>query len=176
MRTMRAEIYWVTTIGSARLATMPKPRGGDRLEDEIGSLREMGVDVLVSTLIDEEIVEDSVSLVDEARYCVDHRIEFLRFPIPDHTAPPLDEKLAEFIKELSARLAAGKNIAIHCRAGLGRSTTIAACLMVSAGINPIGACEMISAARGFTVPETDEQRNLIVGFADRSREGKLRMG
>ncbi|MBO0721883.1 MAG: dual specificity protein phosphatase family protein [Blastocatellia bacterium] len=166
---MLAEIYWVTTIGSSRLATMPKPRGGEWLEDEIRSLREMGVDVLVSTLTDEEIIEEGVSLADEPRYCINDRIEFLRFPIPDHTAPPLDEKLVEFIKELSARIPAGKNIAIHCRAGLGRSTTIAACLMVSVGINPIKACEMISAARGFTVPETDDQRNLIVQFADRSR-------
>ncbi|MBO0798587.1 MAG: dual specificity protein phosphatase family protein [Blastocatellia bacterium] len=170
---MRAEIYWVTTTGSARLATMPKPRGGEWLEDAIRSLREMGVDVLVSTLTDEEILEEDVSLADEARYCENNRIEFLRFPVPDHTAPPLDEKLVKFIQELSARVASGKDIAIHCRAGLGRSTTIAACLMVSAGINPIRACEMISAARGFTVPETDDQRNLIVRFADRSRDGQI---
>jgi len=160
---MLAEIFWVTTIGSARLATMPKPRGGDWLEDEIRSLREQGVDVLVSTLTDEEIVE--VALADEPLYCMNNLIEFLRFPIPDHTAPPLDGKLSEFITGLSARIAAGKNIAIHCRAGLGRSTTIAACLMVSAEIDPLRACDLISAARGYTVPETEEQRNLVMRFA-----------
>lgn len=164
---MRAEIYWIIEIGSARLATMPMPRAGKRLEGEIESLREMGVDVMVSTLTDEEIVE--VSLTEEPLYCAQNGIEFLRFPIPDHTAPPLSDRLIRFVDQLSQRLAAGKSVAVHCRAGLGRSTTIAACLMVSDGIDPSSACEIISAARGFTVPETEEQRDLVMQFANMTR-------
>ncbi len=160
---MRAEIYWVTQINSARLATMPKPRGGDRLEDEVISLRRMGVDVLVSLLTDEEIIE--VSLSDEALHCANNRIEFLRFPIPDHNVPPLDEKTVAFIHELWGRLVAGKNMAIHCRAGLGRSSMIAACIMVLAGVDSNSVFEMIKAARGFSVPDTEEQRELVVKFA-----------
>jgi protein-tyrosine phosphatase len=160
---MRAEIYWVTEIYSARLATMPKPRGGDWLEDEIISLREMGVDVLVSLLTDEEIIE--VALADEALHCANNHIEFLRFPIPDHSVPPLNEKTARFIHELWERLAAGKSIAIHCRAGLGRSSMIAACIMVLAGIDPNSVFDLIKAARGFTVPDTQEQRDLVARFA-----------
>jgi protein-tyrosine phosphatase len=163
---MRAEIYWVTEIYSARLATMPKPRGGDRLEDEIISLRGMGVAVLVSLLTDDEIIE--VSLADEALHCANNRIEFLRFPIPDHSVPPLNEKTAGFIHELRERLAAGKSIAIHCRAGLGRSSMIAACVMVLAGIDPKSVFDLIGAARGFTVPDTQEQRDLVVKFAKHS--------
>jgi protein-tyrosine phosphatase len=162
---MRAEIYWITEIGCARLATMPKPRGDEWLEDEIRSLREMGVDVLVSMLTDEEIVE--VALVDEPLECAKNGIEFLRYPIPDHSAPPLDEKISAFIEGLWERVAAGKSIAVHCRAGLGRSSMIAACLLVSAGIDPIAACDMIGAARGFTVPETDDQSKLIADYAKR---------
>jgi protein-tyrosine phosphatase len=163
---MRAEICWVTEIYSARLATMPKPRGGDRLEDEIISLRGMGVAVLVSLLTDDEIIE--VSLADEALHCANNRIEFLRFPIPDHSVPPLNEKTAGFIHELRERLAAGKSIAIHCRAGLGRSSMIAACVMVLAGIDPKSVFDLIGAARGFTVPDTQEQRDLVVKFAKHS--------
>jgi protein-tyrosine phosphatase len=163
---MRAEIYWVTEKYSARLATMPKPRGGDWLEDEIISLRGMGVDVLVSLLTDEEIIE--VSLADEAFHCANNSIEFLRFPIPDHSVPPLNEKTIGFIHELRERLAAGKNMAIHCRAGLGRSSMIAACVMISTGIDPNSVFDMIGAVRGFTVPDTDEQRDLIVKFAKHS--------
>jgi protein-tyrosine phosphatase len=160
---MRAQIYWVTELYSARLATMPKPRGGDWLEDEIISLRGMGVDVLVSLLTDDEIIE--VSLADEALHCANNRIEFLRFPIPDHSVPPLNEKTAGFIHELWERLAAGKSIAIHCRAGLGRSSMIAACVMVLAGIDPNSVFDLIGAARGFTVPDTQEQRDLVLKFA-----------
>jgi protein-tyrosine phosphatase len=163
---MRAEIYWVTEKYSARLATMPKPRGGDWLEDEIISLRGMGVDVLVSLLTDDEIIE--VSLADEALHCANNRIEFLRFPIPDCSVPPLNEKTAGFIHDLWERLAAGKSIAIHCRAGLGRSSMIAACVMVLAGTDPTSVFDLIGAARGFTVPDTQEQRDLVVKFAKHS--------
>lgn len=160
---MRAEIYWVTEIDSARLATMPRPRGGDWLEDEVISLRTMGVDVLVSLLTDEEIVE--VSLADEPLHCANNRIEFLRFPIPDHSVPPLNEKTVAFIHELRERLAAGKNMAIHCRAGLGRSSMIAACVMVLAGVDSKSGFDLIKAARGFAVPDTEEQRELVAKFA-----------
>jgi protein-tyrosine phosphatase len=160
---MRAEIYWVTEIDSARLATMPRPRGGDWLEDEAISLRKMGVDVLVSLLTDEEIIE--LSLADEPLQCANNRIEFLRFPIPDHSVPPLNEKTVAFIRELRKRLAAGKNMAIHCRAGLGRSSMIAACVMVLAGVDSNAVFDMIKAVRGFNVPDTAEQRDLVARFA-----------
>jgi protein-tyrosine phosphatase len=66
------------------------------------------------------------------------------------------------------RLAAGKSIAIHCRAGLGRSSMMAACVMVLAGIDPNSVFDLIGAARGFTVPDTQEQRDLVAKFAKHS--------
>jgi hypothetical protein len=48
---MRTELYWVEGPWSGRLAIMPRPRGGDWLEEEIQSWRRSGIDVVVSLLI-----------------------------------------------------------------------------------------------------------------------------
>ena len=54
---MKADIYWIDQLAPHRLAIMPRPRGGDWLEDEIRSLRLEGVDVLVSLLTETEARE-----------------------------------------------------------------------------------------------------------------------
>ncbi len=54
---MRAELYWICNVGDGRLGVMPRPRGGDWLIDEVASLRELGVDVVISLLEAHEIEE-----------------------------------------------------------------------------------------------------------------------
>ena len=50
---MRAEIFGITDS----LATMPRLRGNDWLEDEIISYKNYGVEVIVSLLETDEIIE-----------------------------------------------------------------------------------------------------------------------
>ena len=57
---------------------------------------------------------------------------------------------------------------VHCRQGIGRSGLVAACLLVRKGISPGAAVEMVSAARGVSVPETTEQTRL-----DRPLRGRV---
>jgi len=51
---MRAEIYWIDGTWPGRLAIMPRPRGGDWLEDELRDCRRQGVVTLVSLLTEEQ--------------------------------------------------------------------------------------------------------------------------
>ncbi|MGH7887499.1 MAG: protein-tyrosine phosphatase family protein [Candidatus Binatia bacterium] len=62
-------------------------------------------------------------------------------------------------------LTQGKSVAIHCRQGIGRSALIAACLLVVSGITPETAFARIGASRGYAVPETSEQRQWVMQFA-----------
>ncbi|MDP2708210.1 MAG: hypothetical protein Q8O70_12020, partial [Burkholderiales bacterium] len=62
-------------------------------------------------------------------------------------------------------LAEGKNLAIHCRQGIGRSALLAACLLIMTGVDPDTAFQRLSAARGCAVPETAEQREWVRKFA-----------
>jgi protein-tyrosine phosphatase len=56
-------------------------------------------------------------------------------------------------------------VILHCRAGIGRSGLVAACLLVMKGVSPEEAVKKVSAARGVSVPETKEQRNWIDQYA-----------
>ena len=52
---MKAELSIVDGPWPGRLAIVPRPRGGDWLEDEVRAWREAGVDIVVSALeADEE--------------------------------------------------------------------------------------------------------------------------
>ena len=164
---MNVEIYWIERPGPGRIALMPRPRGGDWLEDEIRSLREEGVDVLVSHLEAHEI--DELDLQREEELASAAGIEFLSHPIPDHSTPESLEATVSFIRDLEERLRDGKAIAIHCRAGIGRSATIAAAVLLANGLPLIETLERLAEARGFPVPETAEQLLWLEEFARRDR-------
>jgi RimJ/RimL family protein N-acetyltransferase len=66
--------------------------------------------------------------------------------------------------ELPAQLSAGANVAIHCRNGIGRASTLAAIILVLEGTQADQAWAHISAARGMTVPDTVAQRTSIASL------------
>jgi protein-tyrosine phosphatase len=54
-------------------------------------------------------------------------------------------------------------VAIHCRGGIGRSSLMAAAVLVQLGAAPEQAWDTVSVARGMPVPETEEQRAWLTG-------------
>jgi protein-tyrosine phosphatase len=148
---------------------MPRPRGADWLEDEVQSLREQGVDILVSALTSDEV--DELDLAKEPDYCYENAISFLPFPIPDRDIPSSYGAVRSFVEGLGKELRAGKAVAIHCRAGIGRSSLLAASTLVVMGLSPQRAFELIREARGCNVPDTDLQRVWVERFAQRLQAG-----
>ena len=163
---MRTELYWIAGPWPGRLAIMPRPRGADWLEDEIQSWRHAGVDVVVSLLTRDEQTE--LNLPDEEALCRANGIELVSFPIVDRGIPSSVELFSEQVIKLTDQLASGKNVAVHCRQGIGRAALVASCLLVLSGLESIMPMEQVGAARGCSVPETPEQRRWITDFA-RSR-------
>lgn len=161
---MQTEIYWVHDFQPGRLAIMPCPPGGQRLESEVRFLANLDVGVLVSLLMHDDALE--YELADESELCARFGLEYLSFPIEDHQVPRSITDLAAFVDKLADRLARGKSIAIHCLAGIGRSGLIAACLLTTAGFSPQQAFDKLSRARGFAAPETEQQRECVIDFAD----------
>jgi protein-tyrosine phosphatase len=162
---MQAEVFWIEDVPAGRLAVLPRPRGGDWLEDEVRSLRASGVEVLVSLLTTEETSE--LGLAGEAAYCAAAGIVFLTFPFADRSVPPSDAAALALVRRFSALLAAGKRVAIHCRQGVGRSALIAACVLASLGESPDEALERVARARGCPVPDTPEQREWVLRFTEK---------
>jgi predicted protein tyrosine phosphatase len=155
-------LYWINQFAEGNLAIMAAPRLDEQLESIIQDWKDEGVDVIVSLLEEFEIpnlMEAEMILSEE------FGIEFFSYPIRDKTVPDAVAPFALIARRLADRIAAGKSVAIHCRAGIGRSTTLAACVLILLGIDGGIALDMIAAARGLEVPETEAQRQWVLGFS-----------
>jgi protein-tyrosine phosphatase len=86
------------------------------------------------------------------------------FPIPDRGVPKSIRETDHVVRCVSDALAVGKAVAIHCRAGIGRSALIAACVLVRNGYDVASAFDTIARARGMQVPDTEAQRNWVSAF------------
>jgi protein-tyrosine phosphatase len=160
-------VYWVGTAAPLRLGILPRPRGGDWLEDEIRSLRDQGVNVVVSLLTAEEVEELCLEL--EPVLCRAEGIEFLTFPIDDRDVPSNEQDACDFVRTLHQRVAQGRSVVIHCRAGIGRSATIAALVMAAHGILAEDAFRQVGDARGCAVPDTSDQKAWAVAVSQKLR-------
>jgi len=158
---MRAEIYEIESCPQGRLAVMPRPRGGNWLKTELWSLHSLGVSDLVSLLTPPE--EKELDLTLEGDLCREIGLRFRRYPVSDRKIPT-QPNFAQLIDALVPVLLQGGFVAVHCRAGIGRSSVVAAALLSRLGVRASDALAMISAARGFDVPDTDEQHDFILSF------------
>jgi protein-tyrosine phosphatase len=153
---MKPELFWISGPWRGKLAIAARPRGGDWLDDEATGWRRAGVDVVVSLLENDEAAQ--LDLIGECRAAEHNSMTFISFPIPDCGVPASFGDAASLMTRISAQLDAGKNVAVHCRQGVGRSGMIAAGVLVTSGASPEEAMQTVSSARGAEVPETLEQR------------------
>ncbi len=155
--------YWVDTGNPLRLAIVPRPRGGDWLEDELDQMKRAGIDALVSMLQIDEATELGLSLEAELREA--RGIVFRSFPIPDRETPPSSASFSQFIEDLRADAHAGRSVAVHCRASIGRSSLLLAALLTAEGFGPDDAFRRLTVARGLQVPDTADQVRWVERFA-----------
>jgi protein-tyrosine phosphatase len=160
---MRTTVFWIDGPWRGKLAIVARPRGGDWLESEVQDWKETGIQVVVSALTNEERAE--LDLDQEAVLCESAGQEFLAFPIDDRAVPTSAPATADLVHRLEDKLNEGKNVAIHCRQGVGRSALLAACVLAAAGMDTEAAFARIEASRGCVVPDTAEQREWVARFA-----------
>lgn len=160
---MWTELYWVNGPWSGKLALAARPRGGEWLHDELGNWRREGVHTVFSLLTPEE--EQDLDLSHEKRETQAQGMAFRSFPIPDRQVPDSEIRLSKVLEKLDKELASGSNVVLHCRQGIGRSGLVAACLLVTKGLDPKASIKRLSAARGTPIPETAQQRRWIDHFA-----------
>jgi len=158
------ELHWVEGPWPGKLALTARPRGGDWLEDEIAGWRSAGVDTVVSLLEEDE--ELDLDLGEERNAFQAQSMRFKPLPIADRRVPLSEVEFSKRIDELDRELAAGKNVVVHSRQGIGRTGLVAGCLLVLRGLEPEAAVRRLSEARGAAVPETAEQRRWIDHYAE----------
>lgn len=101
------------------------------------------------------------------------RVEYLREPIPDHGVPEGRETMARILAMLDDALEAGHCVYLHCRAGIGRSATVAGCWLAGRPGAPADPLEELQSlwqqcakSRVWqAVPETEEQEQFVRDWA-----------
>jgi ADP-ribosylglycohydrolase len=100
------------------------------------------------------------------------RVEYLREPIADHGVPADRETMQRAIAMLDNALSAGHVVYLHCRAGIGRSATVAGCWLASRSARTSDAFDELQrcwrqsakSREWDQVPETAEQVAYIRGW------------
>jgi len=157
-----SEIFWIKGKPAPNLAIVLCPLGGDGLEAELHGLRQGGIETLVSLLdVDEAAM---LGVAEEGALADQLGMRFIPYPIPDAHVPVDLKSFRIFVSGLAERLRAGEHLGVHCRGSIGRATITAACTLIHLGWKPQTALTAIVVARGFAVPDTQEQENWILAY------------
>ena len=144
--------YWVRP---GRLLAGPYPRQVDRL-------REAGVTLFL------DLTEEGEYGLPPYATLLDGATRAVRQAVPDFSCPA-PERMTEILDLLDAELAAGSVVYVHCYGGVGRTGTVVGCWLVRHGATGEEALEEIARLRGGPAPETAEQRELILSWAEIGR-------
>jgi len=87
------------------------------------------------------------------------------FPVPDFDAPKGEDlpRFLELARNVANHLINGKNILIHCGAGIGRTGTLAICILIVLGMRTEKAKSVVKDAE--SEPEMESQKKAITWVA-----------
>lgn len=141
---------------AGKLYLMPYPKSAETVQQ----VREdYSIETLLCLLPTEE--QEKLSVANEADWCLQSNVNYLHFPVNDYDVPKSIVETKTVVQRLLEDLNDGKNVAIHCRAGIGRSSLICAVLLTMTGLSLPESLEQISVARGVSVPETNSQKKWL---------------
>lgn len=156
-------LRWIPDIAPWKLAISARPAGGDALHDELRNWANEGVASVVSLLEPREARD--LGLHQERVACQELGMRYLSYPIPDRGVPSSKREFNRFLGEVLALLVQGQALVVHCRAGIGRSGLVAGCLLGRKGVASGRVFDILSKARGVSVPDTDEQSAWVQEFS-----------
>ena len=86
------------------------------------------------------------------------------FPIPDGGVPDDPGELMPLLRTIRSAVRTGERVVVHCRGGLGRAGTVAACVLVSFGRDPADAIVAVRQARPRAI-ENEQQEDFVTDFS-----------
>src|SRR5262249_11785287 len=103
-----------------------------------------------------------------------HPVRYSRYPIPDHGLPRDAAQMQQVLDELDKALATGRRVYLHCRAGIGRTGTVAGCFLarrLGSGTEALESLARLWRLGGRDrdwprTPETDQQAEFVRGWAE----------
>jgi ADP-ribosyl-[dinitrogen reductase] hydrolase len=153
---------WIEAAPAATgaILVLPAPTGSPDVHAR--QLAAVGAAVLVSLVEPGEAARLGLDLGRLARACAAHGTAFRHAPIADLAVPGADFEAAwaDLGPRLAGELRHGRRLAIHCRAGLGRSGTVAARLLIELGLDPEQAVARVRVARPGAIETPAQERHL----------------
>lgn len=152
-----------------RLLAGEHPFGADPVDaqNRLASLREAGVDYFI------DLTE--VGEMPNYRRLLAKWAEYVRFPIADSTVPATAARMHHIQARIRDSLARGRNLFVHCRAGIGRTGMTMGCYLIEGGLPGAAALDELNrlwlqsarAAAWPKIPQTREQADYIVEWQNK---------
>jgi len=143
------------------------PSGTDAVADDLRRLaQEHGATLLVTLLSPREL--GALGGLERSARALG--VAWLHHPIPDMEPPASPEAAASLVARLADHLESGRTAVVHCLAGLGRTGTVAACLLVTRGRAAEEAIAAVRALRPGSI-QTRAQADFVEAFSVFHRGG-----
>jgi protein-tyrosine phosphatase len=139
---MRAPLHVIAGLGSGQLATIAHPRSDGWETDELSTLADSGVTVLVSALTTVE--QQRMGLAGTAATAAALGLDFISFPAADGALREEAARVVGLAGRLATHVRAGRFVATQCFGGVGRSTLLACTTLVLLGIAPGDALRRVT--------------------------------
>jgi protein-tyrosine phosphatase/nicotinamidase-related amidase len=136
---------------------------GRNLALDLQTMVDEGVSTIVGCLTSREMDWlDVPDLMAEARKL---GIEYIHEPFLDQGVPGV-ETMENLVEIIDKRISSGRKTIIHCVAGLGRSGTVAASLLVKKGYSADESIRLVRESRGPRAIESKAQEMFVRDFAN----------
>lgn len=132
---------------------MERPGSYGKLRDDLEFLKIQNIHAIVS------LTETPL----EKAFIEEFGFRYLHLPIPDFT-PPTNEQIERFLSFYNGVESQNCATLVHCGAGMGRTGTMLACVLVARGMQPEAAIDKVRTERPYSI-ETEEQEDAIRAFA-----------
>ncbi len=133
----------------------------DQLAAEMQALRNAGVDEVVCLMGAREM--ERAGLAGEATAARAAGIAFTHFAIGDMGVPGAALG-ADLVRRIANDLSTARSVVVHCRAGIGRTGLVIACVLREIGLEAETAMDVASEGRGAPVPQTAAQRAFVINY------------
>lgn len=117
------------------------------LTEDMVRIRNWGAELVVTLIEPQELIELQVEHLPEEVMRLG--MQWCHLPIRDRypPGPSFERDWPQALARIGALLSTGKRIFVHCKGGLGRAGTLAACLLVESGMSADEAIHAVRTAR-----------------------------